>query len=194
MATPYDLLLGMSLLRDKKRKEHQEVADSLDGATFLRIRVNHQNMLILQDEVKEVLPFVKMAEIKSPDLRISGFGSFKGELLPVIDLNDLPALTQQTQVVGQYYEANANARVLVIQINEQLVGVKVDAVLGIQHYWLNAQEVDNSESSWFQAWIMLEDGDQMTERLPVLNMQGIAKYCRMEANMKINNSTIVNQS
>jgi chemotaxis signal transduction protein len=137
-------------------------------------------MLILQDEVKEVLPFVKMAEIRSSELRISGFSSFKGELLPVIDLNDLPALIEKLQTTEPHFEANANARVLVIQVNEQLVGVKVDAVLGIQHYWLNAQEVDHSDSSWFQAWLTLDDGDQMTERLPVLNIQGIAKYCRME--------------
>lgn len=185
MATPYDLLLGMSLLREKKRQEYKQVADSLEGAAFLRVRVGQQNMLILQDEVKEVLPFVKMAEIRSPDLNISGFSSFKGELLPVIDLHDLPNLGDATQVAGRHYDANTNVRILVIQINEQLMGVKVDAVLGIQHYWVNAQEVDNSESSWYQAWIMLEEGDQMTERLPVLNMQGIAKYCRMEGDFEM---------
>lgn len=201
MTTPYELLLGMSLLREKQahiqayQTAYQGVHDALAGAAFLRIRLAQQTFLILQDEVKEVMPILKIAEVTPAQTWLFGFASYKGDLLPVIDMKRLPKFlsnndTQSSAaaVAAQPYPSSShdyyrqtrtdNVRILVLKGVEGLLGIYVDAVLGIQHYWLHT-ETDEQTNAWCQAWVKIEDKQQNSEVLPVLNMQKIIQYCHV---------------
>lgn len=189
MATPYELLLGMSLLRDKQRQEAQQkqLSNNLEGAAFLRIRINKQEMLILQDEIKELMPALKVAAITPYNHWLFGFTSYKGELLPVIDLIELPELIEEDSVsdpssqrTNMTNKHQASHRILVIQANEGLLGIQIDAVLGIQHYWLQSHKFSDTKNPWFQAWINIEDGNRQMETLPVLNIKKIVRYCHQQ--------------
>lgn len=177
IATPYELLLGMSLLREKQaqiqaqqRNYHHE-PHALAGAAFLRIRLAQHCFLIVQDAVKEVMPILKIAEVTPAQSWLFGFASYKGELLPVIDMQRLPKflssdLSSNATLVTQDYASaihesyrqsrTDNARILVLEGVEGLLGIYVDAVLGIQHYWLHA-EGNGQANTWHQAWVKIDD-------------------------------------
>lgn len=213
MATPYELLLGMSLLREQQAQRQAQQSNNhpaphaLAGAAFLRIRLAHHDFLIVQDVVKEVMPVLKIAEVTPTQSWLFGFASYKGELLPVIDMQRLPkflsydtsASTERTEGATQdcasistiheaYQQSQTdNARILVLESVEGLLGLYVDAVLGIQHYWLHA-DVGRQVNTWHQAWVKIDDklhdnkqGDQSSnsECLPVLNIQKIIQYCHL---------------
>ncbi|MGV6810078.1 MAG: chemotaxis protein CheW [bacterium] len=211
MATPYELLLGMSLLREQQAQRQTQPRNNhaaphvLAGSAFLQIRLAQQRFLVVQDVIKEIMPLLKIAEVTPTQSWLFGFASYKGELLPVIDMQRLPKFlsfdtaahtalaTQDYPLVNHesYRQAQMdNARILVLESAEGLLGLYVDAVLGIQHYWL-AAESDGQTNTWHQAWVKIDDKtddktqDKQTDQssnstcLPVLNIQKIIQYCHL---------------
>lgn len=144
MATPYELLLGMSLLREKKRIQHSEENSESEGNSFLQINVAGNDVLIRQNDIEEIIPATLITQMPDTQAWFNGLTSYRGNLLPLIDLSVL--LMGETVVNRQ----NSEVRIIVIQAVDSFLGLYVQKVEGIQHHWLhknNTQDNRNDEAS-----------------------------------------------
>ena len=135
MATPYELLLGMSLLHEKKRIKSSENETS-EGSSFLVIDIAGYEIFIRQNDIEEVIPVTQITQVPDTKAWLKGLTSFRGDLLPLIDLSIL---------LGQKNDNNCQqgeVRVLVIEGAEGLLGLIVSKVEGIHHHWLNKETTD----------------------------------------------------
>jgi chemotaxis signal transduction protein len=134
MASPYELLLGMSLLREKKRLKNHE-SETSEGNSFLLTRVNDLTVLIPQSDIEEIIPATQITQMPDTKAWFKGLTSFKGSLLPLVDLSILlDAECQNTPKTNE-------ARILVVHSAESLLGLYVHKVEGIQHYWLQKETI-----------------------------------------------------
>lgn len=144
MATPYELLLGMSLLREKKRIQHKEDNTYTEGNSFLQISVAGQDVLLRQNEIEEIVPVTMITSVPDTQNWFKGLTSYRGNLLPLIDLSTL--------LLGKSHDdfLSSEVRIIVIQTVESFLGLYVEKVEGIQHHWLqksNTQQNNNKEAS-----------------------------------------------
>ena len=138
MANPYKLLLGMSLLREKKRLQTHENATS-EGSRFLVIDIANREVLIRQSDIEEVTPAMQITQVPDTKAWFKGLTSFRGNLLPLVDLAVLLGQKSNNSLV------NAEVRILVIQSSNGLLGLIVSKVEGIQHHWLYQGDTEASE-------------------------------------------------
>ena len=108
MMNPYKLLYGMALLREKKRLQSQENASSEDSS-FLRINLNEHAILIRQSEIEEIIPVLHITPILGTKPWFKGLTSFRGNLLPLVDLAILLGIHRTDN------SATSDVRILVIQ-------------------------------------------------------------------------------
>lgn len=142
MATPYELLLGMSLLREKKRIQHSEENAESEGNSFLQVNVADHDVLIRQNDIEEIVPATLITKIPDTQTWFKGLTSYRGNLLPLIDLSAL--------LIGKSFSGRQNneVRILVIQALDSFLGLYVQKVEGIQHHWLHKQkEQKNNEQT-----------------------------------------------
>lgn len=142
MATPYELLLGMSLLREKKRiRERKENTES-EGNSFLQVTVSHQDILVRQTDIEEIIPATSITQIPDTQSWFKGLSSYRGNLLPLINLSVLLIGDNPTN-----HPNNNEVRILVIQATEGFLGLYVQKVEGIQHHWLHKNNTQNAKNS-----------------------------------------------
>ncbi len=138
MATPYELLLGMSLLQKKKRLQHQKDSQS-EGNRFIQLNINSNEIFVRQHDIEEIISVSQITGIANSKAWFKGLTSFRGSLLPLIDMSIL------LNGKDEQKSTSPEMRVLVIKAMEGLLGLCVEKVEGIQHHWLEKQ--NNNENT-----------------------------------------------
>ena len=166
MMNPYKLLYGMALLREKKRLQSQDNAASEDSS-FLRINLNDQAILIRQSEIEEIIPVLHITQILGTKPWFKGLTSFRGNLLPLVDLAILLGIHRTDNT------STTDVRILVIQTPESLLGLYVHKVESIRHYWLKKARQKTVDSDDVLARYCHLYRMQNDQSIFVLNMQAI---------------------
>lgn len=166
MMNPYKLLYGMSLLREKKRLQSQENSAAEDSS-FLRINLNAQAILIRQSEIEEIIPVLHITQILGTKPWFKGLTSFRGNLLPLVDLAILLGIQCTDNPTA------SDVRILVIQTPESLLGLYIHKVESIRHYWLQKAPAQPTQADDVFARYCHVYRMQNDESICVLNMQSI---------------------
>lgn len=138
MANPYKLLLGMSLLREKKRLQAHDNTTS-EGRRFFVINIAGKNVFIKQSDIEEVIPAMQITQVPETKAWFKGLTSFRGNLLPLVDLAVLLGQKNNNSL------PSTEVRILVIQGSDSLLGLTVPKVEGIQHHWLHQDGTEKNE-------------------------------------------------
>ena len=103
--------------------EQQEARETWSGIGF---RLGHQHFVAAMDEITEILKVPPVTRLPNVKPWVQGVANVRGRLIPVVDLDlffDAPS-----------QESLRNRHILVIEQQEQVDGLIVDAVEGMQHF------------------------------------------------------------
>lgn len=136
MASPYELLVGLALLREKKRQlEAEQQQGPIQAWSALVVKIGPWRCVLRQDEVDEVIAPGKLTKVLGTPSWMLGIGYFRNQLLNVLDGRML-FLGRSSGSVNQL-----SARILVVQGQEEWFGIKVDELIGIRHIWSDSAEI-----------------------------------------------------
>ncbi len=136
MISPYELLVGLALLREKKRLDNgaQQGQKPLEAWTGLLVRIGSTQCVIRQDEVDEVIPPTGLTKVLGMPPWMLGVGYFRGQLLNVIDA--------QSFFFGKRHSIVSPAsRILVVQGQEEWFGLRIDELGGIRYIWSDSTSI-----------------------------------------------------
>lgn len=169
MISPYELLVGLALLREKKRQVESAQQGPLEAWSALVVTIGTQRCLIRQDEVDEVLAPSRLTSVLGMPSWLLGLAYFRGRLLNVIDAKGFLLGLPRTAM------ASASARILAIQGQEEWFGLKVDELVGLRHIWSDSakiQSLGNQPAQWsgFVQYRIEMEGETM----PLLQVKHLA--------------------
>lgn len=157
MNSPYELLAGLALLREKKRLAGHSNDKNLESWPALLVRLGNMTCILRQNEVDEIIARGRLSLINGVADWVIGLGYFRGQLLTVLDGPQLLKLHRQSQV------ADTAARIMVVGGEDEWFGVQVDELIGIRHVWSDNMDVaapaEAAGSAWLgyvERWIKLE--------------------------------------
>ncbi|HMT93359.1 chemotaxis protein CheW [uncultured Thiothrix sp.] len=180
MASPYELLIGLALLRERKRQlEADQQQGPIQAWSALVVKIGSWRCVMRQDEVDEVIAPSKLTKVLGTPNWMLGIGYFRNQLLNVLDGRML-FLGRSNGSVNQL-----SARILVVQGQEEWFGIKVDELIGIRHIWSDSAEIKaltDKLSIWrsFATQCIVMNGEVM----PILQaralMRGLEQQCSPE--------------
>ncbi len=170
MSSPYELLVGLALLREKRRQADATAQGPLEAWSALVVMIGSSRCVIRQDEVDEVILPSRLTSVLSMPAWMLGLGYFRGQLLNMVD-GRIFFLGEQAGAV-----VNARSRTLVVQGQDEWFGIKVDEVLSIRHIWSDKAYVtlisaDMDKWKGFAEQCIEIEG----EMLPVLRVKQLMK-------------------
>ena len=119
--------------------EEQTSVTAQGGQRFLRFHLGEEDSALLSvNTVKEVLSISEEKMLPVPDMATSvlGIHNWRGEMLWVIDLNDLLGFSPLWEIE----DITANMNIVVLQVDHQEIGIAVRQVETIeQHDWQKLQ-------------------------------------------------------
>lgn len=125
-------LLPIQLLRDIAKRcrgqaaglpEQQAIRETWSGIGF---RLGQHHFVAAMDEVTEILKVPPVTRLPNVKPWVQGVANVRGRLIPVVDLDLFFGAPSQ--------ESLRNRHILVISQQEQLDGLIVDSVEGMQHF------------------------------------------------------------
>lgn len=125
-------LLPIQLLRDIARRcrtkaaglpEQQEIRETWSGIGF---RLGPHYFVAAMDEITEILKVPPVTRLPNVKPWVQGVANVRGRLIPVVDLDLFFGTPSQ--------ESMRNRHILVIHQHDQLDGLVVDSVEGMQHF------------------------------------------------------------
>ena len=130
-------------------------------------RIGDLRMVTPVDEVTELLTYPSLSKIPGTKTWVRGIANVRGNLLPVMDLQDY--LTKQPTAL------TVKSRVLVVNHGGVFSGLLVDEVLGLRHFQDDERknklpEVDNFIKSYLSGAYQ-----QDTEEWGIFSMHALAK-------------------
>lgn len=170
MNSPYELLAGLALLREKKRSAQHTGDSHLHAWSALLVKIGDRNCVIAQGDIEEILTQDKLTAVRGVADWVAGVGFFQGKLLNVIDgrylFNDVPQ---------EHKTLLSAVRVLVIPGDKEWFGLRVDELMGIRHVWTDHTDAPPLDehgvwTKFFDQWIKIEE-----QLLPVLNVKALAQ-------------------
>lgn len=136
MASPYELLVGLALLRERKRQlEAEQRQGPIEAWSALVVKIGTWRCVLRQDEVDEVIAPGKLTKVLGTPNWMLGVTYFRNQLLNVLDGRML-FLGRSSGSISQL-----SARILVVQGQEEWFGIKVDELIGIRHIWSDSAEM-----------------------------------------------------
>ncbi|MDQ7017249.1 MAG: chemotaxis protein CheW [Gammaproteobacteria bacterium] len=113
------------LQRNVALPSREEVRDKWAGIAF---HLGEQRFVVAMSEIAEILEPPSYAQVPCTQSWFVGIANIRGALLPISDLN------------GFFYGTNlvnrASSRVLMFNKKNMRVGVKVENVLGLKHFYM----------------------------------------------------------
>lgn len=170
MNSPYELLAGLALLREKKRRIEQSGDNKLKSWSALVVRMGSKNCVIAQSDIEEILTQDKLTQVKGVAPWLVGVGFFQGRLLNVVDGQHLFSSESQ-----QHKTLLSAIRVLVISGDKEWFGLKVDELIGIRHVWSDytdspVSSEGTARANYVDQWIEIEG-----QQLPILNVKEMVR-------------------
>ncbi|MBU0656247.1 MAG: chemotaxis protein CheW [Gammaproteobacteria bacterium] len=154
MTSPYELLAGLALLREKKRSFRQHDEQELQEWSGFRVQIGHLTCLIPCEQVDEVLTPTAVAAARGVPVWVRGVAYFRAQLVTLVDLANL--------LLGEMKAPTVSARAFVMKGKQEWFGLQVSAFEGVRHIWSDTPEVEapvNSSGVWLQyvqQWLVLE--------------------------------------
>ena len=105
---------------------HEEERRQWNGVFF---RLRGFELIMPIEQVAEIVDMPPVSSIPGVKPWVAGLANMRGNLLPVIDLGRF--------IFGD--DVAAQGRLLVTRYAGTLVGLRVDAVYGMRHFWLDQQ-------------------------------------------------------
>ncbi len=168
MISPYELLVGLALLREKKRRSESTQQGGLESWSALVVMIGSQRCLIRQDEVDEVIAPSRTTSLLGMPEWMLGLTYFRGDLLNVIDSKTFFFGSQKRSMLP------AASRILAVQGQDEWFGFRVEELLGIRHVWSDNAKVQVLEDkrSWrgFAQYKIEMEGETM----PLLQIKKLA--------------------
>lgn len=127
MATPYELLAGLALLREKKRHLEINTQGDLEEWSALIVRLGTHQCVIRHEHVSEVATLGSVTPVQGMHSWLVGVSYFRGQLLNLIHTL---TLFDENAVYGA-----GNGRVLVVQGRQEWFGFYAEELIGIRHVW-----------------------------------------------------------
>jgi len=159
MSSPYELLAGLALLRERKRLADTSNDKNLESWSALLVRIGNETCVLRQDDVDEIIAPSKLSKVNGVDSWVLGLGDFRNKLLTVLDLHQVFGMVTPNRRLG-----DITARIMVVGAEDEWFGLQVDELLGIRHVWsdsMDAMEVSGTEDSpWkghVERWITIEN-------------------------------------
>lgn len=139
MATPYELLVGLALLRERKRQLDQAENHALEAWSALMVRIGTLVCLIHRNDVDEIISLESSTPVRGVAPWVAGLGYFRGQLLNLIDLKVFFSLGDAGYSPG--------ARILVVRGSTEWLGLRVDELIGIRHIWPDTVRLDRQATT-----------------------------------------------
>jgi purine-binding chemotaxis protein CheW len=117
--------LGKILVR-KGYVEEKQIVEMLKGLLVVVFEVNRELFAIEVVYSKEILKYRKITPIPSMPDYIAGMLSIREDVIPVISLNK--------KIFGRDTELTEETRIIIIETNEQKVGLIVDKVTAVKNF------------------------------------------------------------
>lgn len=153
MASPYALLAGLALLREKKRLSQQRHELELQEWSGFKVRIGALTCLIPCEQVEEVMLPNAVSIARHVPTWVIGVAYFRAQLLTLVDMANL---------FDEGKTPEASARVFVIRGKQEWFGLKVTAFDGVHHIWSDTQEASmpaHFTATWLQyvrQWLALD--------------------------------------
>ncbi|MDD5391819.1 MAG: chemotaxis protein CheW [Thiothrix sp.] len=154
MASPYELLAGLALLREKKRRSRQRSDLELQEWSGFRVQVGKLVCLIPCEQVEEVMTPTSVAVAHGVPAWVRGIAYFRAQLVTLVDVAGL--------LLGEIKAPTASSRVFVMRGKQEWFGLQVSAFDGVRHIWSDTVEAgvpDAFSGAWLQyvrQWLSLE--------------------------------------
>ncbi|MBJ6611919.1 MAG: chemotaxis protein CheW [Candidatus Thiothrix moscowensis] len=154
MTSPYELLAGLALLREKKRRFRQRDELELQEWSGFRVQIGGLVCLIPCEQVDEVITPTAVAGVRGVAPWVRGVAYFRAQLVTLVDLAGL--------LLGEFKTPTASSRAFVMKGKQEWFGLQVNVFEGVHHIWSDTPEVaapENSSSLWLcyvRQWLALE--------------------------------------
>lgn len=154
MASPYELLAGLALLRERKRRSHRYNEGELQEWSGFQMRFGEMNCLIPRDQVEEVITPVNVAHVRGVAAWVRGVVYCHAQLVTLIDVGRL--------LFAHGGSLNAG-RIFVVRGSQEWFGLQSASFDGVRHIWSDTPECEPPEhlsGAWLQyvqQWLLLDD-------------------------------------
>ena len=154
MANPYEILAGLALLREKKRRSRQRNELELQEWSGFRVQLGDVACLIPSDQVEEVVTPNAVAGVRGVPAWMRGVTYCRAQLVTLVDVTRL--LLGETRHVPV-------ARVFVMRGKQEWFGFQVSAFEGVRHIWSDTPICEtpaNVSGTWLlyvRQWLLLDD-------------------------------------
>lgn len=154
MTSPYELLAGLALLREKKYRTGRHAKQELEEWSGFRVQIGGQTCLIPCEQVDEVITPTAVAAARGVPVWVRGIAYFRAQLVTLVDLAAL--------LLDEVKAPTASTRAFVMKGKQEWFGLQVSTFEGVRHIWSDTLEVDapaENSGSWLkyvQQWLSLE--------------------------------------
>lgn len=149
---PFDLLISIA---QRSKHNAEQLPQQVESTTYWRgvgFFLAGQRLVVEMNDVREILQPPKLTKVPGVRSWVLGVANVRGQLVPIMDLAGL---------VGMPTRANwRSRRVLIVEKENYLCGLLVDAVLGIQQFSAESQSSKSdlaSELSKFSTYSYEKD-------------------------------------
>lgn len=97
--------------------------------------LNQQQFAMPIINIKEIVRLLKIVNIPFAPSHVKGIFNFRGQIIPLISLNDCLGLPQK--------EADQESRIMVIEFSGKMAGLLVDSVMEVTRY--NLSEIESPD-------------------------------------------------
>jgi len=126
MANPYELLAGLALLREKKRRSRQHHAQELQEWSGFQVHVGDLLCLIPCDQVEEVVTPASVAGVRGVPSWVNGVIYCRAQLVTLVDVAGLLLGKERTTTLG---------RAFVVRGSQEWFGLQAGNFEGVRHIW-----------------------------------------------------------
>lgn len=153
MASPYELLAGLALLREKKRRSRQHNAQELQEWSGFQVHVGEVLCLIPCAEVEEVVTPASIASVRGVAAWVSGVVYCRAQLVTLVDVAVL--------LLGKGAMAVAG-RAFVVRGGQEWFGLQTGSFEGVRHIWSDTPLCDAPRQyagDWLRyvrQWLLLD--------------------------------------
>jgi chemotaxis signal transduction protein len=154
MANPYELLAGLALLREKKRRLHQQHAQELQEWSGFQVHVGDLLCLIPCDQVEEVVTPASVAGVRGVPSWVSGVIYCRAQLVTLVDVAGLLLGKERPMTSG---------RAFVVRGSQEWFGLQAGNFEGVRHIWSDTPVCDAPPAlaaGWLRftrQWLLLDD-------------------------------------
>ena len=154
MANPYELLAGLALLREKKRRLQQRNDTELQEWSGFQIQLGNVACLIPCTEVEEVITPENIASVRGVANWIRGVVYCRAHLVTLIDVPRL-LLNEPANL--------SSGRIFVMRGQQEWFGLQVSTFDGVRHIWSYTPVCEapaNHQGVWLQyvqQWLLLDN-------------------------------------